>query len=40
MIAQEIAAIREMDFYKNNKLLQLFEDSYEQVEEGGRDLYV
>lgn len=40
VIAKEIAAIRQMDFYKQSKLLQLFEDSYEKVEEGGRDLYL
>jgi len=40
LIQKEIAAIRKSDFYKQSKLLQIFEDSYEKIEEGSRDIFI
>ena len=40
IIQKEIDEIRDMDFYKQSKLLQIFEDSYEKIEEGDRDIFI
>ena len=40
LILKELDEINQMDFYKNNKLLEVLNDYYKRVSEGERDLYV
>jgi 2-iminoacetate synthase len=40
LIIKELDEINQMDFYKNNKLLEVLNDYYKRVSEGERDLYV
>lgn len=40
IIKKEIEEINQMEFYKNNKLLEVLNDYYKRISEGERDLYV
>lgn len=40
LIKKELEEINKMDFYKNNKLLEVLNDYYKRISEGERDLYV
>jgi len=40
LIRKELEEINKMDFYKNNKLLEVLNDYYKRISEGERDLYV